>query len=171
MPFQPRRSVGEQDRYHTIVKEGLIGPYRKAAIAPIIRWVPLSKGWFLALYLGSLPVMRSGVIRHLIVALLSVTLVIGLVAHSIQAIDMGLQAAAMADGDMPMPGKCNGCAGDEKAMAAACFVYCSGVVAVPLAQSAFVSEAATVAWLFGGTIATGQADPPDPYPPKPTILS
>jgi hypothetical protein len=74
--------------------------------------------------------------------------------------------------DMPMPGKCNGCAGNEKGVApAACSAFCGAVIALPM--MAVVLYAVPVETLnpTAGPAAIGHATPPDPYPPRTTILS
>jgi hypothetical protein len=62
--------------------------------------------------------MCSEFARRLLVFLLSVTLATGLSVCVVEAGSMDMTAAAMATTDMPMHGKCDGCAGNEKVMAA-----------------------------------------------------
>jgi hypothetical protein len=71
-----------------------------------------------------------------------------------------------------MSGKCDGCAGDEKGVGpAACSAFCSAAIAMPsmavIFDTAFIDTLGPAA----EPIVTGRADPPDPYPPRPTILS
>ena len=109
--------------------------------------------------------------RRLFVLVLSVALATGLVARAVQAASPETAVTAMS-GDMPMHGKCNGCAGSEKAMpsAACAFAFCGMVAVVPV--TATFDPVAT------GTIepavqwsATGHVFPPDPYPPRPAVLT
>src|SRR5262249_36236536 len=77
--------------------------------------------------------MRFEIARRLFVIVLSVALATGLVVRSVPAMDIAAPAATAAmttDTGMPMSGKCSGCAGDEKAMAAGCSALCSSAVAV-----------------------------------------
>jgi hypothetical protein len=81
--------------------------------------------------------MRFEIARRLLVLLLSVALATGFTVRVVQADSMNMTAAAMATSDMPMPGKCDGCLGNEKATASACFVHCSGITALPAVMTAF----------------------------------
>src|SRR6266545_6666975 len=89
-------------------------------------------------------IMRFEIARRLVVIVLSVALSAGLVLRSAQAIAMDIMAppaataAATPDTAMPMPGKCDGCAGHEKAMAA-CSASCANVFALLPAVVGFVS--------------------------------
>jgi hypothetical protein len=111
-------------------------------------------------------------IRRISILSAALVLAAGLVAHGFAGQEMVVKSAMTAAGDMPMPGKCDGCAGDEKGVApAACSAFCGAVIAVP--SVADVSDAVpsdTLGPSAGATV-TGHADPPDPYPPRPTILS
>jgi len=115
--------------------------------------------------------MAAWKVRRILALLLALTLVVSGAMHSVQAADMTVKMTA-ATGDLPMPGGCNGCNGDDHSMTpAACFALCGGVTAVlpsvPLVAAATLvsspaAQAASVAGLHG---------PPDPYPPRPTILN
>lgn len=106
-------------------------------------------------------------------------LAVGLVAHGVGGSDLIVKSDMTAasympsSGDMPMSGKCNGCAGDEKgiAPAAACSAFCGAVITVPAV--ALVRYAVPAEALSPGVEpnAIGHADPPEPYPPRSTVLS
>jgi hypothetical protein len=120
--------------------------------------------------------MRFEIARRLFVIVLSVALATGGVARSVQALAMDMiaptaTAAATPDGGMPMSGKCNGCAGDEKAMAAACSAVCSGAVAVLPVVVAFGVVCVETVDFSAVRRATGYSFPPDPYPPRPIVLT
>ena len=122
--------------------------------------------------------MRFEIIRRLFVIVLSVALATGLAMRSGQAVAMDLKTAAPAaatmttDMDMPVSGKCIGCSGIEKAMAsAACSAFCGGAMASLPAVVAFSPVCVDTVEPSVAAIATGHALPPDPYPPRPTILS
>ena len=109
--------------------------------------------------------------RRLFVLVISVALATGLVARAVQPASSEVAAMAMS-GDMPMHGKCDGCAGSEKAMpsAACAFAFCGLVAVMPVAIT-FESVAAGTIAPTAQRSATGHVFPPDPYPPRPAILS
>ena len=116
--------------------------------------------------------MRCEFARRLLVLLLSVAVVTGLATRVGQAGSMDMTAAAMTTTDMPVHGKCDGCAGSEKAVAAsACFTHCSSIAAVPAIMAAFDPPPVSVAAPAVEPAATGHAAAPDPYPPRPIVLS
>jgi hypothetical protein len=110
--------------------------------------------------------------RRLLVLLLSVALATGLTVRFVDAgtIEMTAMSAAA---DMLMHGKCDGCAGNEKAMApTACSTYCAGLTALPAIVGAAIDLLAdNSVRLAVERAATGHAFPPDPYPPRPIVLS
>jgi hypothetical protein len=109
-------------------------------------------------------------VRRISAVLLALALAVGLVTHGVRASDIGVKMALAAATDMPMPGKCDGCGDDQKAMAA-CSAYCGSVVALPAMEAVFD---AVPAGIFGHVAApspTGHTIPPDPYPPRPAVLS
>src|ERR1700687_2028860 len=117
-------------------------------------------------------------IRRIAALLAALVLAAGLVAHGSGGPDIVVKSAMTAasdvpmPGDMPMPGKCNGCAGEEKGIApAACFAFCGAVIALPLV--AVVLDAVPAETLKPTAVpgATGHGDPRDPYPARSTILT
>lgn len=124
-------------------------------------------------------------IRRIPAFLMALALAVGLVLHGFDG--AGIMAkSAMAASDVPMPhakmatsserpgsgvvpGKCNGCAGDEKGMVAACSAFC-GVI--PMPAPSLVVYSVLVERLSPTTAPDliGRSDPPDPYPPRPAIL-
>ncbi len=128
-------------------------------------------------------VTMSAKMRRPLAVLLALALSLGLVMHSVpdgksvaKAADMtagmSMDAAMDMPTDMPTPGKCNGCAGDEKVMMPpACSAFCGSVVAIPLVPAVFRAIPIGAMWPAAGTVATGHTGPPDPYPPKPVVLS
>jgi hypothetical protein len=116
--------------------------------------------------------------RRMPALLATLVLAVGLVAHGFSRPDIIVklttttQSDMPSSGDMPMAGKCNGCAGDEKGLApAACSAFCGAVFVVP--TTAVVLYAVPVETLrpASGEDPIGRTDPPDPYPPKRAILS
>lgn len=122
-------------------------------------------------------VMLSDKLRRVSGFLAALVLAVGLMAHGDGGPEIFVKSATNAAINasmpgMPMPGKCNGCAGNEKGVAAAaCAAFCSAVIASPVAP--VVVHAFPVETL-GPTVepdANGFADPPDPYPPRSSIPS
>jgi hypothetical protein len=108
--------------------------------------------------------MLSHKIRRISTLLAALVLAAGLIAHGFAGPDMVVKSAMIAASD--------GCAGDEKGVApAACSAFCGAVIATLSVAAIF--DAAPIETLSpsAGAIVTGHADPPDPYPPRPTILS
>jgi hypothetical protein len=125
--------------------------------------------------------MLAEKVRRILVRTLVLALAGGLVAHSMPTSIAGSKAPATAVAmsmDMPtdMPvhgkGKCDGCAGNEKGlMPTACSAFCASVVTLP--QGPIVLAADPIGKLLpaAGTVMTGCTGPPDPYPPRPSVLS
>ncbi len=122
------------------------------------------------------PMVRSN-IRRVFASLMALMLAVGFAVHDLSG-PMIVKSAATSASDMssssdePMEGKCSGCAGDGKGvMPSACAAFCSAVVASPtkdLESFAVFAEALVPA---PGPDAIGWTHPPDPYPPRTTILS
>jgi hypothetical protein len=124
-------------------------------------------------------------IRRPIALVLALTLSVGLATHSVPAGNLDTTATGMTAGmsmdvamdmpmemDMPAPGKCSGCAGDEKGMMpSACAAFCGSVAALPSMPAAFDTVPAATMWPAAGTLWASHTGPPDPYPPKPVVLS
>ena len=121
--------------------------------------------------------MLAEKIRRLFALLLAPVLVVGLVTHSVPVGNLGMKATEMPtamsmNAATDMPSKCDGCAGDEKSiMPAACSAFCGSVVASPLMPAVFDAVPIATLWPPVGTVATGLTGPPDPYPPRPVVLS
>ena len=119
--------------------------------------------------------MAFGKIRPISAALMAIVLAIGLSTHGLGGPNMITSSAMALASDMPMsgdmPGKCDGCAGDEKGLApAVCSAFCGTVIALPVAVVFFAVPAETLT-PTSERIAFGRADPPDPYPPRSIVLS
>jgi len=119
--------------------------------------------------------MSSEKIRRIPAVLAALVLAAGLVAHGLGSPAIIVKSAIASyvplSSDMPMPGKCNGCAGHEKGIAAtACSAFCGAVIALPLAAVVLYAVPAETLNPTAGPYAIGHAHPPDHYPPKPSIL-
>jgi hypothetical protein len=117
-------------------------------------------------------------IRRIPALLLALVLAAGLVGHGVGGPDIVVKSTMTAasdapmSSDMPMSGKCHGCAGDEKGVApTACSAFCGTVTAVPSVAVILYSVPAEILSPRAGPHVIGRADPPDPYPPRTTILS
>ena len=117
--------------------------------------------------------MSSAKIRRILAALMAIVLAIGLSTHGLGGPNMITSSAMALASDMPMsgdmPGKCDGCAGDEKGLAV-CSAFCGTVIAFPVAVVFFAIPAERLT-PTSERIAFGRADPPDPYPPRSIVLS
>jgi hypothetical protein len=114
--------------------------------------------------------MAGWKVRRIAALLLALALAVGGTLNVVQAADMSAKMA-VSETSMPMPNGCNGCGGDDQGMTPGCFALCGTMVAVlpavPLvAAGTLVSSTAT-----GTTAIAGLHGPPDPYPPRPAILS
>jgi hypothetical protein len=121
--------------------------------------------------------MSFWTIRRISALLTALVLAVGLIAPGLGAPDVVVKSTMTVANDMPMsgdmPGKCNGCAGHEKGIAAAACssVLCGGVTAVPSITVVLPAVAAEALNPADDSNASGRAVSPDPYPPKTTILS
>ena len=117
--------------------------------------------------------MWREITQRALVVVLAVAVATAAVAHSVPAGDA--HVAMSSDGmatDMPMHGKCSGCAGDEKGLAStSCSVYCGVVVALPAIAVAADAVATDVLAPSNQAILASLSIAPEPYPPRPTILS
>ena len=123
--------------------------------------------------------MSFGKIRRITGALMAIVLAAGLSTHGLVSPDMIVKSVTAVTSDMPMssempnsmPNKCDGCAGDEKGLASAfCSAFCGTAMPSPVmvVLSVVPAEILTPAT---ERIAIGRADPPDPYPPRPIVLT
>jgi hypothetical protein len=106
--------------------------------------------------------------------LAALVLAVGFTMHGLGASDMIVKSAMTAASDMPMPiaGKCSGCAGDDKGEAPTiCSACCSAVLALPLVAVVLDAVRSERVNPMPGPDIAGHANPPDPYPPRPIILS
>lgn len=116
--------------------------------------------------------MRLALIRRISAALLSLTLVMGPAMYAIHAPALSTKMAVAASSDMHLPGKCDDCGGNKAGMPiGTCSMACNGMIAVspdvPVLDALLVETHGHVA----ARGMTGLVAPPDPYPPRPTVLS
>lgn len=104
-------------------------------------------------------------VRRLSVLLLTLMLVMGVVAHGVQAAHMDAMMPAAAI-DQPMPDNCDLCEDEDSEAGPACSAMCAGVVAVlpmPLVVEQLETAHPRPTLLVCGA---GLHGPPDPFPPK-----
>lgn len=123
------------------------------------------------------PAMSRWRQRQLSALLMALVLTVGLVMHGfggpmVVKLATAVESHMPSSGGEPMQGKCNGCAGDERGVVpTACSAFCSAVATLP---AAYVDPYAAPVEAFvptAGPDVIGWTNPPDPYPPKSTILS
>src|SRR5687767_4930270 len=111
-------------------------------------------------------------LRRVAAVLLALTFVVGQMPYGLRAADVSVQMVMTAAGDVPMSGKCDGCGDHQKTMAAAaCSAFCAGFVALPSIEMVLELPSAETFDGFAGSLLTGHTIPPDPYPPRPAVLS
>lgn len=112
-------------------------------------------------------------VRRIAAILLTVALALGPGMSGVFAAPDHGQSMVMMSSDMHSSGKCNDCDGGKAGMpATACSIGCSGIVAVaPDATAAVVPPSETVIALVAASDLTGRTIPPEPYPPRSTILN
>lgn len=112
-------------------------------------------------------------LRRLTNLLLVVALAAGLVTHSVQAAGMAAKMSIAASSTMPMSGKCDGCSGEGKGCMSlgTCSLICGMVFALPVASAVIERLPAVPAELAAIPAGVGWSAPPDPYPPRPPVLS
>lgn len=112
-------------------------------------------------------------VRRIAAILLSLALALGPGMSGAFASPENGKAAVMMSSDMHSFGKCNDCDGGKAAMpVATCSISCSGIMAFPPGTMTVVPllETAAVGFVTAPNM-TGRNIPPDPYPPRSTILS
>jgi hypothetical protein len=114
--------------------------------------------------------------RRIVAVMLVLTFAVGLVPSGVRAADAGVKMIMAAASEMPTSGKCdgccNGCGDDQQAMTSgACSASCGDFVALPSMAIAVEAVPAETIWHFAGPVRAGHPVPPDPYPPKPAVLS
>ena len=112
-------------------------------------------------------------VRRIAAILLTLALALGPGMSGAFASPENGKAAVMMSSDMHSSGKCNDCDGGKAGMpGATCTISCSGIMVFPPGTMAAVPlpKAATVDFVAASHM-TGRNIPPDPYPPRSTILS
>ena len=109
-------------------------------------------------------------IRRLCAVFLALTLAVGVSTHGVHGSGMGVKMAAAAASDVPMPGKCD-CGGNDETSAASCSSQCCGIAGIQAPSPALDIALVGVHSAVAAPPANGHTRPPDPYPPRPAVLS
>lgn len=116
--------------------------------------------------------MRLLAVRPVVSLLVALMVAFGLGGQGAFAASMGGKMQASAAMGMPDGADCQGCGGDHVGMAmGACVAVCAGVVALPSAFIAVPNAAAERLTTAAEADGAGRFGPPDPYPPRRTVLS
>ena len=108
-------------------------------------------------------------VGRLSVLLLVLALMLGMTAHAAGGRDIVVPRDAATVSYVSMPDGCNGCGSTVHEASAACAVFCSGVLPVPASFTAV--EAGVSIFFLSTSPLAGRRGPPDPYPPRPFIMS
>lgn len=100
--------------------------------------------------------------------LFALALVVGFAAHGVQAAHMSAAMAAAAM-DSPMPDGCDACDKDGKAVPA-CSAMCAGLVAVLPALPVVETVKIAARYAVESASGVGLRGPPDPFPPRSSVL-
>ena len=116
--------------------------------------------------------MLFDVVRRLAAILLTVSLVLGPSVSSVHASSMDAKMVSSAVSNTHSSGMCGDCSGSQNtAPMVACSPYCTSVAPAVLASSVFqFIQIAAHGYLPSRDMA-GRHVPPDPYPPRPAVLS
>lgn len=114
-------------------------------------------------------------VRRLSALFLALALLAGPVVQVVWASDMAAKMTVVAADDMSnmaMPSGCHGCGGDDQAMPTPCFAICGGGVFAIMPAAPALAMAVSVSPLGTPVVSiAGYHGPPDPYPPRSTLLS
>lgn len=116
--------------------------------------------------------MSFNAVRQLLVTLLTLSLTFGPAVSRVHASSMSMHAAVISSGDAHHQGNCKDCPGSKNGLSSGeCSACCTAVpgVSVPLAAIDIV-PAETQRYLKPKSLADYRI-PPDPYPPRSTVLS
>jgi hypothetical protein len=118
--------------------------------------------------------MRFRTLRRWLALCAVVALSLGVAAHGFAAAEMDaeMMTAASVDEMSPSSSGCGGCSGGGDGMlTTGCFALCGGAVAVLPSFAPIKALAVEPAAPAAVRSSLGRGGPPDPYPPRPSILS
>ena len=117
----------------------------------------------------------SASVHRITALLLALALTIAMGTQGLRAAHMThradeMRAAMVNDVTMPAPSSIGDCAGKGKRVSLDCSAVSCGLVALPVIVAVLPLPAATSLSPYVGTAVVGHRDPPEPYPPRTTIL-
>jgi hypothetical protein len=116
--------------------------------------------------------MSLNAVRRLLAILVTVSLTLGPAVNGVHASSMGTKMAMISVGDAHANGDCNDCPGSKGGLSlGACSVCCAGVPAVSPDVTATDFLPAETQRDVTSSFLTDHHIPPDPYPPRPTVLN
>lgn len=113
-------------------------------------------------------------VRRISGLLVALALIVGPGMSSVYAASMAAKMTVAASSDMHSPGKCDDCGSTNASMSVGMCsaLYCSGFAAFPFSSHAvFDGMSADTHVPCDGRHIARRVNPPDPYPPRLTILS
>lgn len=116
--------------------------------------------------------MSLNAVRRLLAILLTLSLTLGPAVSGVHASSMGAKMAVISLGDAHHQGHCKDCPGSKNGSSPGdCSACCTGVPGVSVSATAIdVLPATTQRYLTPKYLADYRV-PPDPYPPRLTVLS
>lgn len=116
--------------------------------------------------------MSFNAVRRLLVILLTLSLTLGPAVSGVHASSMGAKMAAISLGDAHHQGNCKDCPGSKNGLSPGdCSACCTGVPGVSVPVAAIdILPAETQRHMTPNSLADHRMSP-DPYPPRPTVLS
>lgn len=120
-------------------------------------------------------VMLCDAARRISAILVALALAFGPAGVVVNASSMSAKMAAVAaSGDMHSPGKCSDCDASKATMSGGVCsaAFCSGFIAFPpVTSGAGLDRVSADTFRYDARHLAGRVNPPDPYPPRPTIPS
>jgi len=116
--------------------------------------------------------MSFDAVRRLLVILLTLSLTLGPAVNRVHASSMSMKVAVISLGDAHHQGNCKDCPGSKNGLSPSeCSACCTAVSGVSVPVAAIdIFPAETQRYLTPKSLADYRI-PPDPYPPRPTVLS
>lgn len=119
--------------------------------------------------------MVIGTVRRISALFLTLALVLGpAMGGAYASLGIGKATVITVSGDSHSPGKCNDCGSSKGGMPAGLCspgTFCGAFAIPPVSHFVPERRPSRQALLFEHHYLIGRADAPDPYPPRPTILS
>jgi len=116
--------------------------------------------------------MSFNVVRPLLAVVLTLSLTVGPAVNAVHASSMGAKMAVISLSDADAQGNCNDCPESKSGLPpGACSVCCTGVSAVSADVGAIDFRSGEAQRYLPSSLLPDHHIPPDPYPPRSTVLS